>query len=98
MTLVEERFLRPLQYFSTRERSLLDATSFVVMVTPFTATQMQSTLTLDLYDLNKLLMHVMCSLTWFRILSQSFSLIDMRIFFLDGPLVVIWVFLFLAGE
>lgn len=52
---------------------------------------MQSMLTFDLYDLSRLFMRAMCSLTQLSILFLSPSLSRIRMCFLDEPLVVICI-------
>ena len=86
------RSLRPLKYCSMRERSLVEATTFVVIVTSFHEVWTQLMLTFDLYDLSKLLMRATCSLTWLSTFSLSLLSSRMRTCFLKGPLVVICIF------
>ena len=79
----------PLKYFSMKERSLETTTVLVVIMIPFHDSQMQSMFMLDLYDLRRLLIWLTWALVLLRILPLSDVSIGIRMFFLEGPLVVI---------
>jgi len=87
--LVVTRFSRPLKYCSISERLLVEATVFVIVVTPLAEGLMQSMLTWGLYNFRRLLMRLMCSLALFRIFALSPSSSGMRMCFLEGPLVMV---------
>ena len=83
------RSSRPFKYCSISERLLVEATVFVVAVTPLVEGLMQSMLTWDLYDFRRLLMRLMCSLALFRIFALSSLSSRMRMCFFKGPLVMV---------
>ena len=85
------RLSSPLKYFSMNVRSLEAATTLVVIVMLFHNSLMQLMLMLDLYDLRRPLIWLVWVLVLFRIFPLSVVFMEMRMFFLEGPLVMICI-------